>query len=116
MIRNREWKYIHRYPFGPHELYNLKDDPNERENLIDKEECREKLQEMRMRLERWFVKYVNPEIDGAREPVFGAGQKGLAGVWGDGTTIYQRYKSDLIFTCDNLLKERNKDEKIEKVD
>lgn len=115
MIRNREWKYIHRYPFGPHELYNLKDDPDERENLIDNEEYRGKLQEMRMRLERWFVKYVNPEIDGAREPVFGAGQKGLAGVWGDGTTIYQRYHSDLIFTCDNLLKERDKNEKVNKV-
>lgn len=116
MIRNKEWKYIHRYPFGPHELYNLKEDPNERVNLIDSEENKTKLQEMRMRLERWFVKYVNPEIDGAREPVFGAGQKGLAGVWGDGTTIYQRYNSDLIFTCDNILKERDKDQKIEKVD
>lgn len=116
MIRNKEWKYIHRYPFGPHELYNLKNDPDERVNLIDSEENKTKLQEMRMRLERWFVKYVNPEIDGAREPVFGAGQKGLAGVWGDGTTVYQRYNSDFIFSCDNILKERDKDQKIEKVD
>ena len=21
MIRTKEWKYIHRYPYGPHELY-----------------------------------------------------------------------------------------------
>ncbi|WP_300357513.1 sulfatase-like hydrolase/transferase [Fusobacterium sp.] len=116
MIRNKEWKYIHRYPFGPHELYCLKKDPDEKENLIDKEEYQDKIKEMRMRLERWFVKYVNPEIDGAKEPVFGAGQKGLAGVWGDGTTTYERYDSDLIFTCDNRLKERDKDSKIERVD
>ena len=23
MIRTREWKYVHRYPYGPHELYDL---------------------------------------------------------------------------------------------
>ena len=116
MIRNREWKYIHRYPFGPHELYCLAEDSDEKVNLIDDEKYQYKVREMRMRLEKWFVKYVNPEIDGAREPVFGAGQKGLAGIWGDGNTVYQRYESDLIFTCDNVLKERDKNEKIERVD
>ena len=116
MIRNKEWKYIHRYPFGPHELYCLAEDPDEKVNLIDDEKYQYKVREMRMRLEKWFVKYVNPEIDGAREPVFGAGQKGLAGIWGDGNTVYQRYESDLIFTCDNVLKERDKNEKIERVD
>ena len=116
MIRNREWKYIHRYPFGPHELYCLANDPDEKVNLIDVPEYQNKVREMRMRLEKWFVKYVNPEIDGAKEPVFGAGQKGLAGVWGDGNTVYQRYESDLIFTCDNVLKERDENEKIERVD
>lgn len=116
MIRNKEWKYIHRYPFGPHELYCLSSDPDEKVNLIDKEEYREKTAEMRMRLEKWFIKYVNPQIDGAKEPVFGGGQKGLAGIWGDRKTIYQRYDSDLIFTCDNFLKERDKDAKIDRVD
>ena len=38
MISKREWKFFHRYPFGPLEFYNLKDDPDERENLIDNEE------------------------------------------------------------------------------
>ena len=33
MIRSREWKYIHRYPYGPHELYRLARDPGEQENL-----------------------------------------------------------------------------------
>ncbi|MGD2175564.1 MAG: sulfatase-like hydrolase/transferase, partial [Candidatus Brocadiaceae bacterium] len=35
MIRTREWKYVHRYPNGPHELYNLQEDPDERENLAE---------------------------------------------------------------------------------
>ena len=27
MIRTKEWKYVHRYPYGKHELYHLVDDP-----------------------------------------------------------------------------------------
>ena len=34
MIRNREWKYIHRYPYGPHELYCLARDPGERRTCL----------------------------------------------------------------------------------
>ena len=106
MIRSKEWKYIHRYPFGPHELYNLNTDPNEKENLISKENMQEKIIEMRIKLEKWFIKYVNPEIDGAKEPVYGGGQKGLAGMWGGGKTIYQKYNSNFIFSGENYLKEK----------
>ena len=35
MIRSRDWKYIHRYPYGPHEFYDLANDPDEAHNLID---------------------------------------------------------------------------------
>ena len=35
MIRTCEWKYIHRYPYGPHELYHLSVDPDEKVNLIE---------------------------------------------------------------------------------
>ena len=35
MIRSRDWKYIHRYPYGPHEFYDLTNDPDEAHNLID---------------------------------------------------------------------------------
>ena len=34
MIRNTEYKYIHRYPYGEHEFYDLKADPDENINLI----------------------------------------------------------------------------------
>ena len=33
MMRTEEWKYVHRYPDGPHELYDLANDPDERTNL-----------------------------------------------------------------------------------
>ena len=38
MIRSRDWKYIHRYPYGPHEFYDLTNDPDEAHNLIDSPE------------------------------------------------------------------------------
>ena len=31
MIRTQEWKYVHRYPYGPHELYDLVNDPGRAE-------------------------------------------------------------------------------------
>ena len=34
MIRSQDWKYVHRYPYGPHELYDLRNDPGETRNLI----------------------------------------------------------------------------------
>ena len=33
MIRTDDYKFTHRFPDGPNELYNLKDDPGERNNL-----------------------------------------------------------------------------------
>lgn len=38
MIRNKSWKYIHRYPYGPHELYVLTNDPNETSNLTNEQD------------------------------------------------------------------------------
>lgn len=82
MIRTKEWKYIHRYPYGPHELYDLKHDERELFNLINENRyfiygpkfIEEKCAEMKAQLDAWFKKYVDPEIDGVREPVAGRGQ------------------------------------------
>lgn len=90
MIRTKEWKYIHRYPYGKHELYNLIYDSKEEQNLLDsnylnncdrdkKIEIEQKVLEMRKQLENWFHIYVNPNIDGAKEGVTGGGQMCLAG-------------------------------------
>lgn len=82
MIRTKEWKYIHRYPYGPHELYDLVHDPREQFNLLEENRCfyygpafiEKKAAEMKHMLDEWFNRYVNPEIDSAREPVCGRGQ------------------------------------------
>jgi len=79
MIRTRRWKYVHRYPYGPHELYDLVDDPGERNNLYEQAEHGGQVQQLKATLEGWFICYVDPKFDGTHEPVTGKGQLGLAG-------------------------------------
>ena len=50
MIRNQDWKYIHRYPYGPHELYYLTEDPEEKENLYGQEAYEKIAVEMRAKV------------------------------------------------------------------
>lgn len=92
MIRTREWKYIHRYPYGPHELYDLENDSNERVNLLDDErtfslsaQAKQSLAlKLQGELEAWFEQYVDPQMDGVREAVCGRGQLAPLGVDGRG--------------------------------
>ena len=79
MIRTRDWKYVHRYPYGPHELYHLAADPHEGTNLVGSEAHQKQVRELRGKLEAWFVRYVDPARDGTKEPVTGKGQLGLCG-------------------------------------
>lgn len=88
MIRSREWKYVHRYPYGPHELYHLESDPGERRNRLDDPQAAEMLAQLRNRLGQWFVRHADPAVDGTREPVSGFGQTRLAGLAGDGREAY----------------------------
>lgn len=82
MVRTKEWKYIHRYPYGPHELYDLAHDPGERFNLLWENRFFEygpdfiekKVGELRKYLEDWFDTYADPGRDGKHEPVCGRGQ------------------------------------------
>lgn len=106
MIRTENFKYIHRYPYGPHELYDLINDPNEEKNLIYDSSKKEIISELRLRMKKWFSNYVNPEIDGAQLPVFGGGQSGLAGLWGDDKTVFNKYNSNFIFSSDNITKNK----------
>ena len=96
MIRNKEFKYIKRYPYGPDEMYDLINDPDEKNNLLLKDSHDELATELRYELETWFVKYVNPEIDGAKEAVYGSGQINLAGLWS---------KGEVSHSCDDYIKE-----------
>jgi arylsulfatase A-like enzyme len=82
MIRTQEWKYVHRYPYGPHELYDLVKDPGERKNLIDEKERKALISDMRRQMGAWFERYVIPQLDGTRCAVTGRGQRAKIG---DGT-------------------------------
>ncbi|GGD72428.1 sulfatase-like hydrolase/transferase [Paenibacillus nasutitermitis] len=92
MIRTREWKYIHRYPYGPHELYHVAIDPDEKNNVFDDPACSEIRMEMKSKLENWFVHYVDPALDGTHEAVYGLGQLNLAGPAGKGTKAYAEFE------------------------
>ncbi len=88
MIRNQKYKYIHRIPYGPDEFYDLEKDPGEEKNRIGDEGYRPLIMDMKRQMEEWFLKYVNPEIDGSKEPVLGGGQQERAGLWGPGMYVY----------------------------
>ncbi|GAA0715276.1 sulfatase-like hydrolase/transferase [Dactylosporangium roseum] len=76
MIRTGAWKYVHRYPDGPHELYDLVHDPGERVNRVDGPDTRDIVTRLRADLEGWFVAHADPVRDGRALPVVGAGQIG----------------------------------------
>lgn len=88
MIRTKEWKLVHRYPYGPDELYHLSEDPEENTNLIADEQY-ECIRETLMRdLTQWFTKYADPNMDAAKEPVSGFGQLCRPGVYAEGKKVY----------------------------
>ena len=96
MIRTREWKYVHRYPYGPHELYDLINDPDEQTNLLLSDDLsptiKRRVVELKGELEAWFVQYADPHRDGIREPVVGRGQLNLAGPMGKGQSAFAQDK------------------------
>jgi arylsulfatase A-like enzyme len=94
MVRNHEWKYVHRYPYGPHELYDLESDPGETQNLANDDGHRETVRKMKSSLDEWFARYVDPLCDGTHDAVTGSGQLGLAGPAGKGGKCF----SDAILT------------------
>ena len=53
MIRTKEWKYVHRYPYGKHELYHLVDDPGEEKNLYGLPEYKKLVTQLKGRMEKW---------------------------------------------------------------
>jgi choline-sulfatase len=79
MIRTQNLKYIHRYPDGPHEFYDLANDPNEVTNAIDDIAFRSIIRHMRSQLQDWFDKYAEPNHDGSKQDVKGRGQLDLVG-------------------------------------
>lgn len=66
-IRTDQWKFTWRYPDGPNELYNLKNDPKETSNLADDPAYAERRDDLRDRLARFFERYADPKYDLWRE-------------------------------------------------
>jgi len=88
MVRTREWKYVHRYPDGPHELYDLARDPGERDNLADRGGRQSIVAQMRDRMHAWFTAFADPALDGAHRRITGCGQLGKVPPAGDGSTVF----------------------------
>jgi len=79
MIRTTRWKYVHRTPYGHHELFDLENDPGESDNLAGDDGYNSVRKEMRARLTEWFARYTDPLRDGTKEAVTGSGQVNLCG-------------------------------------
>ena len=79
MIRTDSLKYVHRYPDGPNELYDLIGDPDETVNEIDNQVFAESISTMKGQLQEWFERYTEVERDGQHQPVKGRGQMDLIG-------------------------------------
>lgn len=89
MIRTADWKYVHRYTDGPHELYDLVNDPDERSNLADASSQTERIREMLGNMENWFRDHSLKEKDGRDLPVTGGGQlRPVGGDWEDGSEAF----------------------------
>ena len=89
MVRTDDCKYVHRYPDGPHELYDLAQDPDERRNRVDDPDQAGRLAAMRRRLEDWFARYSEPDRDGRQYHVTGKGQlRPVGSRWQDGREAF----------------------------
>ena len=75
MIRSQDWKLVWRYPSGPHELYNVDEDPREVRNLFNHPGQTDRIRNLRSELDAWFETYVDPVLDGRKLGVTGRGQR-----------------------------------------
>ncbi len=64
MIRTEEWKYVHRYPDGPHDLFDLANDPDERTNLASDPAYTQQAWDLKAQMDEWFDRYVEADTDG----------------------------------------------------
>jgi len=62
-IRTADWKYVHRHRRGPHELYDLKNDPGETRNLVEAPVHAHTRGRLKSRLDRFFARYADPQYD-----------------------------------------------------
>lgn len=90
MIRTQKWKYVHRYPEGPHELFDMVEDPKETHNLIEDRSKQAIITKLRKTMEDWFEQYAIEEIDARKMNNTGKGQITFVGSkGGSGPYFYE---------------------------
>jgi arylsulfatase A-like enzyme len=62
-IRTAQWKYVSRFPDGPNELYDLKADRGEANNLVDQPAQAVVREQLARRLDEFFDRYADPKYD-----------------------------------------------------
>lgn len=62
-IRTEQFKYIHRHPNGPTELYDLQSDPGEQVNLAGDPQYAQVQRRLHKRLTEFFRQYAEPRYD-----------------------------------------------------
>ena len=62
-VRTDGWKLVMRHPDGPHELYNMKSDPQERFNLFGQPGSESMCAELQQKLEAFYTQHADPQYD-----------------------------------------------------
>jgi arylsulfatase A-like enzyme len=62
-VRAERWKYVHRHPGGPHELYDMQADPQERFNSFGQPGTEAVTKEMAGKLDAFFQTHADPQYD-----------------------------------------------------
>lgn len=62
-VRTADWKFIKRFPTGPNELYEIKSDPDEMNNLYENENYRKVVVTLDRMIDTYYKKYADPKYD-----------------------------------------------------
>ena len=62
-VRTLDWKYVHRHPNGPHELYDLTADADEFDNLVDDPQHAARRNELKQKLDDFYREFALPKYD-----------------------------------------------------
>ena len=91
MIRSNQYKYIHRYPYGECELYDMEKDPNETVNLYRNEKYKDIIESLNEKLISWFNIYSKKGVDGLGLGVNGNGQFGEVNIKSKGKNPFKDF-------------------------
>ncbi len=73
-VSGKDWRYIH-YTNGDHELYNIKKDPYEWDNLATKPEHAIRIKSMRSHIPTKFAQFIPPSDEALKSLTYSKGEK-----------------------------------------